>query len=121
MQHDAHFLGEAARHFDKVAASVNNALAQHRLTVVRGVAREAVAHLQRRRQIRRTTLEHLGEVLAGVPGAGEEQGDPPSTLDGDDPGGKYAGALLIGILGERRRALLAGELEDLHGGIVVVY
>ena len=38
----------------------------------------------------------------------------------DDAGGEDAGALAVRVVGERRGALLAGQLQYLHGGIVVV-
>ena len=53
--------------------------------------------------------------------AGEEQGDLLSGIGRDDAGGEDAGALSFHIVGERRGALhLAGQLQHLHGGIVVV-
>jgi len=52
--------------------------------------------------------------------AGEEQGDLVAGIGRDDAGGEDAGAFPLHIVGQGRRALRTGQLQHLHGGVVVV-
>ena len=60
---------------------------------VRHVPRQRIAHLDGRWQIELPSAQHVGQVFAGVLGAGEEQHDPPLLKNPDDPAGEYTGPL----------------------------
>jgi hypothetical protein len=65
-------------------------------------------------------VQDLGEVLPGMAGTGLEQGDGAVGRLGDHPGGKGPGALGLGPRRQGLGAGLGGEIEDAHGGVVVV-
>ena len=69
-------LGKTIVHVHELPPGVGQAIRQDRLQLARQVARQGIAHLDRRRQLRGTVLEHLGQILTRVPTAAEEQGHP---------------------------------------------
>ena len=95
---------------------------QDRPQLAREVARQRIAHLDRRRQLLGAMLEDPGQVLARVPAAAEEQGDPVVVAQGDHAGGVQTPALLgVGRVGRGigQRLLpgaLAHQLQDLDRG-----
>ena len=87
---------------------MGQALRQDRVELARDVARQAIAHLDRRGKISISACEHRGKILPGMTHAGEEQRDLMSGVSCDDAGGEDAGALAVRSIGERRGTLLAG-------------
>ncbi len=73
-----------------------------------------------RRERGRALGQDVGEILARVLAAGEEQGDVVAVAGGDDPRGEHAGPRVGLLVGGGRAPLLGGEREHLHRGVVVV-
>ncbi len=63
-------------HVDELPPGMGQAVGQDRLQFARQVARQGIAHLDRRRQLRSTELEHPGQILTRVLAAAKEQGHP---------------------------------------------
>ncbi|HEY7309258.1 MAG TPA: hypothetical protein VH643_07885 [Gemmataceae bacterium] len=118
-------LGEAIVDVHELPPGMRQAMGQDRLQLARQVARQGIAHLDRRRQFRGAELEHRGQVLAGVPAAAEEQGYPPTVAQRHHPRGEQA-APFVGIgsfsLGTGHSLLAAAppQLQDLDRGVIVV-
>ena len=85
-------LGKAIVDVDEPPPGMGQAMRQDRLQLARQVAREGIAHLDRRRQLLGAVLEDLGQVLARVPAAAEEQRDPVAVAQGDHARGVQAAA-----------------------------
>jgi len=69
-------LGKTIVDVDESPPGMRQAMRQDRPQLARQVAREGIAHLDRRRQRLGAVLEDPGQVLARVPAAAEEQRDP---------------------------------------------
>ena len=76
------------------------------------IARQRIAHLNRAGQLRPALLQHLGEVLACVTAARKVQRDLPAFAHRDDPAGKHAGALILGVALQRQHT---------HAGVIVMH
>ena len=87
-------LGKAIVDVDELPPGMGQAVRQDRLQLARQVARQRIAHLDRRRQLLGAVLEHLRQVLARVPAAAEEQRDPMAVAQCDHARGVQAGPLL---------------------------
>ena len=85
-------LGEAVVDVDEPPPGMGQAVRQDRPQLARQVARQGVAHLDRRRQLLGAVLEDLGQVLARVPAAAEEQRDPVAVAQRDHARGVQAPA-----------------------------
>ena len=119
-------LGEAIVDVDEPPPGMGQAVRQDRLQLARQVARQGIAHLDRRRQLLGAVLEDLGQVLARVPAAAEEQRDPVAVAQGDHARGVQAPCA------RRRRSVFRGtgqgllpaafphQLQDLDRGVIVV-
>jgi hypothetical protein len=105
-----------------VPPTMSETIALDDVMLARDVAVEAVAHLDRRRKVSTSTVEEIAEILAGVLTSAEEERDRPRLREGDDRRREQASALRMGKLarGDELYAALAHELEDSHGGVVVV-
>ncbi len=90
-------LGKAIVDIDEPPPGMGQAMRQDRPQLARQVARQGVAHLDRRRQLLGAVLEDLGQVLARVPAAAEEQRDPVAVAQGDHARGVQAPAL-VGVV-----------------------
>ena len=90
-------LGKAIVHVHELPPGMGQAVGHDRLQLARQVARQGIAHLDRRRQLRRAVLEHLGQVLARVPAAAEEQGHPVAVAQRNHARGKQARPL-VGVV-----------------------
>ena len=118
-------LGEAIVDVDEPPPGMGQAVRQDRLQLARQVARQGVAHLDRRRQLLGAVLEDLGQVLARVPAAAEEQRDPVAVAQGDHARGEQTLALVgvalsIGIGQGLLPAAFAHQFQDLDRRVVVV-
>ncbi len=104
---------------------MGQAIGQDRLQFARQVARQGVAHLDRRRQFLGAVLEHVGQVLPGVLVTAEEQGHLVAIAQRHHARREQPGAL-VGIVsfalgrGQDLRAALPHQLQDLDGGVIVV-
>ena len=116
-------LGEAIVDVDEPPPGMGQAVRQDRLQLARQVARQRIAHLDRRRQLLGAVLEDLRQVLARVPAAAEEQRDPMAVAQGDHPRGEQTPALVGVVLGTGQRLLPGAfphQLQDLDRRVVVV-
>jgi hypothetical protein len=66
---------------------MGQAIGQDRLQLTRQVPRQGITHLDRRRHLGSAVLEHLGQVLARVPAAAEEQRSTCGICCDQVPGG----------------------------------
>ncbi len=90
LQHVAALLGKPFRHVDEFPSPVRKQLPRIVFSP-RQVPRQGIAHLDRRRKVRRTPDQHVLEVLARVLVSAEEQGDLLSSADlRDDARGEHA-------------------------------
>ncbi len=72
-------------HVDELPPGMGQAVGQDRLQFARQVARQGIAHLDRRRQLRSTELEHPGQILTRVLAAAKEQGHPVTVARATTP------------------------------------
>ena len=119
-------LGKAIVDVDELPPGMGQAMGQDRLQLARQVARQGIAHLDRRRQLLGAVLEDLGQVLARVPAAAEEQRHPVAVAQRDHARGVQAAAL-VGVARVARgtgQGLLPAsfphQLQDLDRGVIVV-
>ena len=89
-----------------------------RLELRAEIARERVAHLDRRVAGWLPLAEHVGQVLARVLPAGEVEGHRMILDIGHDIGGE--GALALGIHLGGGRAAGPPQVQDAHVGVIMV-
>jgi len=114
LQHVTALDRKVRRHIDELPSSVSQAQGEQYLRAsrqLRHVARERVTHLNRCGLIGRALFHHVSQILSGMLTSGEEQGDLPVFVSGNNAAGKHTGALV---------AFLAFELQHTHARIVVV-
>jgi hypothetical protein len=81
--------------------------AAKRLGNFRHIPRQSIAHLNGGRRPRRSLLQHLGEVLAGVLAPGEKQRNPALL---DQPIGEHSGSLRgVVRIRRERHSKMAGK------------
>jgi hypothetical protein len=90
---------------------MSEAMAQNHFQTLGQIARQCIAHLDRRPQFSRTPREHGREVLSGVPAAREKQCNPLSLSRRNNPGSKYSLA---------SRGIGCIQAQDPHSRVVVV-
>src|SRR5439155_146331 len=90
------FIREIGHHLHKASPRVRVTVSDddlQRLRQLGKVPRQAIGHLNRRRQSRGTARQHLGEVLSRVPPPGEKQRDPLPLFRGHNAGSEQPRAL----------------------------
>jgi hypothetical protein len=97
-QHVAALVGKAVVHVDELASCMSQAVRQDGLQFARPIARQRIAHLDRRRQFRRATLKHVFKIFARMFRAAKKQCNPAPGAVGDDAGGEQACALRFLLL-----------------------
>ena len=84
LEHMTTLRGKARRHVHESAPRMGEAIPEDHLQRFRQIARQRVAHLNRRPEIGRPLRENASEVLARMTTASQKQGDPMSIACRDD-------------------------------------
>src|SRR5437016_13597060 len=84
-QHEPAFLRKVLCHLHKTASAVRDTVPQDDLQGLGQVARQGIAHLDRRSQIGSSTGQHRDKISPGVRSAGEEQAYPWPSWGGVIP------------------------------------
>ena len=112
------FLGKLFRDRHKLTPSVSEAMSKDGLKLGAGVARERIAHLDRRVQILGALAEHIGQVLTGVLPAGKVQGNRVLLHLGQDV--RREGPLAFGSHFGCGGTAGPPQVQDPHGSIIIV-
>ena len=78
------FIGKMLGYIDKIASAMGKAVRQQSVELFGTVARQAIAHLDRRIETRLTPGQEASQVFTGVVAAGMEEGNLASTEDRQD-------------------------------------
>jgi hypothetical protein len=87
------FRGKAWRDLHDLPARVRETMPEHHREGLGEIARQRIAHLDRRPQIRGAFGQDAREILSGVPMAREEERDALAVAGRDEPGREDPGAL----------------------------
>jgi hypothetical protein len=120
LQHQGDLIGKGVMDLDELPSPMRNAGGGLRGMRSGGIARQGIGHLDRGRRTVLALVEDGSQVLPGMAGPGFEQDDRAVDGLGHHPGGEDPGALGVGPRGQGFGARRSRELEDAHGGVVVV-
>ncbi len=118
VEHVPAFLGKARGHTHKLPPAMDEAVSENRGELLAGVAREGVAHLDRRRQVLVPLAQQRGQVFPGVPPARKKQRHHVPRHVGQETRGE--GALALGVDRVGGVAARSAQFQDAHGGVVIV-